>query len=36
MSADWTGEGGNYGSWSTPLVIRSGDHDELIVVHALA
>lgn len=31
--ADPTGEGGYLGSWSTPVVLRQGDHEELIVVH---
>ena len=35
MSADFSAAGGYAGSWSTPLVIHSGDHDELVVVHAL-
>jgi hypothetical protein len=36
MEADFSGAGGYAGSWSTPVVLRQGDHDELIVVHALA
>jgi outer membrane protein assembly factor BamB len=35
-SVDIGGDGGTVGSWATPLVIRSGDHDELVVVHATA
>ncbi len=31
MAADLSGAGGMEGSWSTPLVVRVGDHDELIV-----
>jgi outer membrane protein assembly factor BamB len=34
MSADPSGTGGFLGSWSTPLIVRIGDRDELIVVHA--
>jgi outer membrane protein assembly factor BamB len=34
-AADPRGAGGYLGSWSTPVVIRPGDRDELIVVHAL-
>jgi outer membrane protein assembly factor BamB len=34
QSADPRGAGGYIGSWSTPLVFRNGDRDELIVVHA--
>jgi outer membrane protein assembly factor BamB len=30
---DFSGRGGFRGSWSTPVVVRVGDHDELIVVH---
>lgn len=33
MQADPTGAGGFRGSWSTPVVVHSGEHDELIVVH---
>jgi outer membrane protein assembly factor BamB len=33
-AADPRGAGGFLGSWSTPVVIRQGDRDELIVVHA--
>jgi outer membrane protein assembly factor BamB len=36
MAADFSAAGGYAGSWSTPVVLHSGDHDELIVVHALA
>lgn len=32
MQADPTGAGGFRGSWSTPVVVRQQDHDELIVV----
>lgn len=35
MSADPSGAGGYFGSWSTPVVIRAADRDQLIVVHAL-
>ena len=31
MAADLSGAGGMEGSWSTPLVVRVADHDELIV-----
>ena len=31
MAADLSGAGGMEGSWSTPLIVRVGDHDELIV-----
>jgi outer membrane protein assembly factor BamB len=34
MSADPRGAGGYLGSWSTPVVHRAGDRDELVVVHA--
>jgi outer membrane protein assembly factor BamB len=34
MSADPSGAGGFLGSWSTPVIVHAGDHDELIVVHA--
>jgi outer membrane protein assembly factor BamB len=34
MAADPAGAGGFLGSWSTPVIIRSGDGDELVVVHA--
>jgi outer membrane protein assembly factor BamB len=34
MAADPRGAGGFIGSWSTPILVRSGDRDELIVVHA--
>jgi outer membrane protein assembly factor BamB len=34
MSADPSGAGGFLGSWSTPVVVRVDDRDELIVVHA--
>jgi outer membrane protein assembly factor BamB len=33
-SADPRGAGGFIGSWSTPVVLRQGDRDELIVVHS--
>jgi outer membrane protein assembly factor BamB len=33
-SADPRGAGGFIGSWSTPVVIRQGERDELIVVHS--
>lgn len=32
MQADPSGAGGFRGSWSTPVVIHQGDHDELMVV----
>lgn len=31
MAADLSGAGGMEGSWSTPLIVRVGDHDEMIV-----
>jgi outer membrane protein assembly factor BamB len=34
-SADPTGAGGFLGSWATPLIVRVGDQDQLIVVHPL-
>ena len=33
MAADPTGAGGYLGSWSTPLLVRAGDRDQLVVVH---
>ena len=33
MQADPSGEGGFLGSWSTPVIVRQGDHEELVVVH---
>jgi outer membrane protein assembly factor BamB len=33
-SADPTGAGGFLGSWSTPVFVRPGDRDEMVVVHA--
>lgn len=33
--ADFGASGGIAGSWSTPVVARVGDHDELLVSHAL-
>jgi outer membrane protein assembly factor BamB len=33
MQADPSGAGGFRGSWSTPVIVRSGDHDDLLVVH---
>jgi outer membrane protein assembly factor BamB len=35
-AGDFSAAGGYAGSWSTPLVAHIGDHDELIVVYALA
>jgi outer membrane protein assembly factor BamB len=35
MAADPTGAGGYLGSWSTPVVVRVGDRDQLIAVHPL-
>ena len=34
MSGDFSGAGGYAGSWSTPLIVHRGDHDELIVAHS--
>ena len=36
MSADPSGAGGFLGSWSTPIIHRQGDRDELIVIHGFA
>jgi outer membrane protein assembly factor BamB len=36
MAGDFSAAGGYAGSWSTPVVIQAGNHDELVVVHALA
>jgi outer membrane protein assembly factor BamB len=36
MSADPSGAGGFLGSWSTPLIHRHADRDELIVIHGFA
>ena len=35
MAADPRGAGGYLGSWSTPVLIRNGDREELVVVHPL-
>jgi outer membrane protein assembly factor BamB len=35
MAADPTGAGGYLGSWSTPVVVRVADRDQLIAVHPL-
>jgi outer membrane protein assembly factor BamB len=35
MAADPTGAGGYLGSWSTPVIVRAGDRDQLIAVHPL-
>jgi outer membrane protein assembly factor BamB len=35
LHADPTGAGGFLGSWCTPLILRTDDHEELIVVHPL-
>lgn len=35
MAADPTGAGGYLGSWSTPVVVRVGDRDQLVAVHPL-
>lgn len=34
MAADFSGKGGHIGSWCTPVVLRSGDHDELVLVES--
>jgi outer membrane protein assembly factor BamB len=34
MAGDMAGAGGFMGSWSTPVLLRNGDRDELVVVHA--
>lgn len=34
MSGDMSGRGGFNGSWSTPLLVRAADHDELIVIQS--
>jgi outer membrane protein assembly factor BamB len=34
MAADFSGKGGPYGSWCTPVVLRVGDRDELILVES--
>ena len=36
MAGDFSAAGGYAGSWSTPVVLHVGDHDELLAVHALA
>jgi outer membrane protein assembly factor BamB len=33
-SGDFSGRGGFNGSWSTPVIVRVGDHDELLVVES--
>jgi outer membrane protein assembly factor BamB len=35
MAADPSGAGGYLGSWSTPVVVRAGGREELVVVHPL-
>ena len=35
MAADPTGAGGYLGSWSTPVLVRAGGREELVVVHPL-
>ena len=35
MAADPSGTGGYLGSWSTPVLVRTGDRDALVVVHPL-
>ena len=34
MSGDFSGTGGNNGSWCTPIVLRTGDRNQLILVES--
>lgn len=34
MAADLSGKGGPSGSWCTPIVVRAGDRDELVLVES--